>query len=252
MSKWVWKGLQTGVVTSGYPEQTEKASGISPGFPSPEQDAPEAEDAESVCPAQAFHREKDRLLFDRSRCLHCFRCVRNESAQVAWEPGFEWAEIADSVKQPARAFRHSLHIRVIDAGDCGACLNEVHALNNPFYNMHRLGFFITPSPRQADVLLVVGPVTDHMKVPLQKAYAAMPEPKWVVAAGVCALSGGVFGGGVFSGSGVESVIPVDLRIPGCPPPPLAIIHGLLALCGRKTAPVFAKKPAEHEQKGTAE
>ncbi len=89
-------------------------------------------------------------------------------------------------------FRRSIHVLVVDAGDCGACLNEVKQLNNPYYNMHRLGFFITPTPRHADVLLVVGPVTDHMRAALKKIYDAMPTPKRVVAVGACALSGGVF------------------------------------------------------------
>ena len=125
-----------------------------------------------------------------------------------------------------------MHIRVVDAGDCGACLNEVKLLNNPFYNMHRLGFFITPTPRQADILLVVGPVTDHMETPLLKTYEAMPEPKRVMAVGTCALSGGIFGPGFACGSGVSDILPVDMEIPGCPPPPLAILHGLLVLSGR--------------------
>jgi len=127
-----------------------------------------------------------------------------------------------------------MHIRVVDAGDCGACLNEINLLNNPFYNMHRLGFFITPTPRQADILLVVGPVTDHMKTALLKAFDAMPTPKRVMAVGACALSGGVFESGFVTGGGVADLLPVDVEIPGCPPPPLAILYGLLVLTGRKT------------------
>ena len=100
------------------------------------------------------------------------------------------------------AFKRSIHICVVDAGDCGACLNEVKQLNNPYYNMHRLGFFITPSPRHADVLLVVGPVTDHMRVALKKIYDAMPTPKRVVAVGACALTGGVFAESFVCANGV--------------------------------------------------
>ena len=104
----------------------------------------------------------------------------------------------------------------MDAGDCGACLNEVKQLNNPYYNMHRLGFFITPSPRHADVLLVVGPVTDHMKFALKKVYDAMPTPKRVVAVGACALSGGVFAESFVCAKGVADVLPVDVEVPGNP------------------------------------
>jgi len=130
-------------------------------------------------------------------------------------------------------FSRSIHILVVDAGDCGACLNEVRHLNNPYYNMHRLGFFITPTPREADVLLVVGPVTDHMRVPLQKAYDAMPTPKRVIAAGACALSGSVFGPSFVCGSSVRDLLPVDVEVPGQPPPPLAILHGLLVAVSRR-------------------
>jgi Ni,Fe-hydrogenase III small subunit len=99
--------------------------------------------------------------------------------------------------------------------------------------MHRLGFFITPSPRHADVLLVVGPVTDHMQVALKKIYDAMPTPKRVVAVGACALTGGVFAGSFVCANGVADVLPVDVEVPGNPPPPLAILHGLLVAVGRK-------------------
>ena len=99
--------------------------------------------------------------------------------------------------------------------------------------MHRLGFFITPTPRNADVLLVAGPVSDAMRDPLRKTYEAMPPPKRVVAIGACAISGGVFGPSYASAAGVKDIIPVDVIVPGCPPPPLAILHGLLLVAGRK-------------------
>ena len=138
-----------------------------------------------------------------------------------------------------QAYEQSLHIMVVDAGDCGACLHEVKQLNNPFYNMHRLGMFFTATPRTADVLLVVGPVTENMRVPLLKTYEAMPDPKRVLAVGACAVSGGIFGQTFVSAGGAASVVPVDLEIPGDPPPPLAILHGLLVVTGRKA-------PAGHD------
>jgi Ni,Fe-hydrogenase III small subunit len=99
--------------------------------------------------------------------------------------------------------------------------------------MHRLGFFITPSPRHADVLLVVGAVTDHMKLALQKVYDAMPTPKRVLAVGTCALTGGVFADSFVCSKGLADVLPVDVEVPGQPPPPLAVLHGLLVAVGRK-------------------
>jgi formate hydrogenlyase subunit 7 len=132
---------------------------------------------------------------------------------------------------------------VVDAGDCGACLNEVKQLNNPYYNMHRLGFFITPTPRHADVMVVVGPVTDHMRIVLQKIYDAMPMPKRVLAVGACAVSGGVFAGSFVCAKGLAGVLPVDVEVPGHPPPPLAILHGLLVAVGRKTSASLVSPPA---------
>jgi formate hydrogenlyase subunit 7 len=105
-------------------------------------------------------------------------------------------------------------------------------LNNPFYNLHRLGIFFTASPRAADVLLVTGPVTHAMRAPLLATYEAMPDPKWVIAAGTCAVSGGVSGGNYACGSGLDGVLPVDVYLPGCPPNPAAIIHALLLIVGR--------------------
>ena len=157
------------------------------------------------------------------------------------EQTYEWGTIRDGQHEFGQPFERSIHICVVDAGDCGACLNEVKQLNNPYYNMHRLGFFITPSPRHADVLLVVGPVTDHMKFALKKVYDAMPTPKRVVAVGACALSGGVFAESFVCAKGVADVLPVDVEVPGNPAPPLAILHGLLVAVGRKAPAAWANQ-----------
>ncbi len=145
------------------------------------------------------------MTVDYRRCVHCYRCLRDVAEPLAWEQSYEWAAATERGAFAALgpAFARSIHIAVVDAGDCGACLNEVKQLNNPYYNLHRLGFFITPSPRHADVLLVVGPGTDHMRHALRKVYDAMPTPKRVVAVGACALSGGVFGPSFLCGAGVE-------------------------------------------------
>ncbi|MGC8625804.1 MAG: NADH-quinone oxidoreductase subunit B family protein, partial [Phycisphaerae bacterium] len=129
-------------------------------------------------------------------------------------------------------FKKSLHIRLVDSGSCDAVMQEIKQLAKPYYNMHKLGFFITPTPRHADVLMVTGPVTSHMRLALKKTYDAMPGPKWVIAVGNCAISGCVFAPSFMSVGAVSNVIPVDVQVPGCPPPPLAILHGLLLLTGR--------------------
>ncbi len=139
---------------------------------------------------------------------------------------------ADFHRRVQRLFHGSLHIRHVDAGSCNACESEIKMLSSPFYDMHRLGMFITPSPRHADLLLVTGPVTQAMKDPLLRTYEAMPDPRLVVAVGACACSGGIFGPGAFTLGGLENVLPVDVFIPGCPPTPLTLIHGLLLALGR--------------------
>jgi Ni,Fe-hydrogenase III small subunit len=141
------------------------------------------------------------------------------------------AEPATGV-QARRPFRRSLHVRHVDAGSCNGCESELQALNNPFYNLHRLGIFFTASPRFADLLLVTGPVTNAMLEPLRATYEAMAEPRWVVAVGTCAVSGGIAEGGYAAGHGLDGVIPVDVYLPGCPPNPAAIIEALLMFLDR--------------------
>jgi len=140
------------------------------------------------------------------------------------------AELATRVDQTARQrLGRSLAIRQVDAGSCNGCELEIHALNNAFYDLERFGFHFVASPRHADVLLVTGPVTVNMKEALERTYAATPDPKWVVAVGDCGRDGGVFAGSYACVGGVAEVIPVDLHIPGCPPSPMQLLEGLLAL-----------------------
>lgn len=130
-----------------------------------------------------------------------------------------------------RRFAGSLAIREVDAGSCNGCELEVHALNNPYYAVERFGVHFVASPRHADVLLVTGPVSRHMEAALRRTYEATPSPKWVIAAGDCACTGGEFGVSYASCGAVANVIPVDLKIPGCPPTPYQLLLGLRALIG---------------------
>ena len=123
----------------------------------------------------------------------------------------------------------SLSIRHVDAGSCNGCELEIHALSNAFYDLERLGLRFVASPRHADVLTVTGPVTKNMREALLRTYNATPDPKWVVAIGLCAVDGGVFAGSYAVVGGVKDVIPVDLHIRGCPPSPTEILKGLIAL-----------------------
>lgn len=140
------------------------------------------------------------------------------------------AELAKSLERNARRrLGRSLSIREVDAGSCNGCELEIHALSNAFYDLERFGLHFVASPRHADVLLVTGPVTKNMRQALERTYHAMPDPKWVVALGDCALDGGIFAGSYAVAGGVSDVVPVDLHIRGCPPPPVAILKGLIAL-----------------------
>src|SRR5438067_11504149 len=123
----------------------------------------------------------------------------------------------------------SLSIRAVDAGSCNGCELEIHALNNPFYDLERFGLKFVASPRHADVLLVTGPVTQNMREALERTYQATPDPKWVVAVGDCARDGGIFAGSAACVGAVSAVLPVDLHIAGCPPSPTALLRGLRAL-----------------------
>jgi Ni,Fe-hydrogenase III small subunit len=130
-----------------------------------------------------------------------------------------------------RRFRRSLAIRQVDAGSCNACELEIHAVNNSLYNCERFGIHFTASPRFADMLLVTGPVSHNMEIALRRTYDATPAPKLVVAVGDCGCTGGIFGESYASLGGVDRVIPVDARIPGCPPTPTAILQGILKAIG---------------------
>ena len=126
-----------------------------------------------------------------------------------------------------RLLGRALAIRHVDAGSCNGCELEIHALNNPYYNLEGLGMRFVASPRHADMLLVTGPVSRNMEQALKIAYEATPDPKLVVAVGHCGTGDGIFGENYATCGRVANVIPVDVAVPGCPPPPLAILQGIL-------------------------
>ena len=145
------------------------------------------------------------------------------------------AELAGKVDRAAhRRLGRSLSIREVDAGSCNGCELEIHALNNAFYDLERFGLHFVASPRHADVLMVTGPVTKNMREALERTYNSTPDAKWVVAVGDCAANGGIFAGSYAVAGGVKDVIPVDLHIRGCPPRPLQLLQGLLALIEKQS------------------
>lgn len=255
MAFWTFLGLAKGKATTEWPragaDDGQKGVLGMPRF-QPEFCVAECEDCASACVTHAItpagsERDGSPLDIDYGRCIACQLCVEAcptdaMTSSFDWAFGVQsredlkWTETSeglhDHLEHAFGAFRRSLHIRHVDAGSCNGCESELQALNNPFYNLHRLGIFFTPSPRFADLLLVTGPVTHAMQDALRATYEAMPEPKWVMAVGTCAVSGGVAEGGYACGHGLDGVIPVDLYLPGCPPNPAALIEALLMFLGR--------------------
>lgn len=250
MALWTLFGLAAGKATTAWPREggNDGQDGL---LGMPRYDPGACRDGcgecASVCPTRAIEARDGGLAVDYGRCIVCQLCTE-VCPTGAMEPSGDWAfgvrdrrdlvwsEEARRVEarhSPERgAFKRSLHIRHVDAGSCNGCESELQALNNPFYNLHRLGIFFTASPRFADLLLVTGPVTVAMREPLRAAYEAMPEPRWVMAAGTCAVSGGMSGGNYACGTGLDGVLPVDLYLPGCPPNPAAIMEALLMFLDR--------------------
>jgi Ni,Fe-hydrogenase III small subunit/NAD-dependent dihydropyrimidine dehydrogenase PreA subunit len=201
-----------------------------------------------VCPTGAVSGHGAKLSLDLGKCLFCGECeaacatgairfsadhrlaVRQRRDLVLSGEEIRLAQALD--KQSLRLFGRSLRLRQVSAGGCNACEADANVLTTLAFDLGRFGIEFTASPRHADGLLITGPVTANMLGALQKTYAAVPAPKFVVASGACALSGGPYAGHAQTHDGVEPALKVDLFIPGCPPHPYTILDGLLRFLGR--------------------
>jgi Ni,Fe-hydrogenase III small subunit len=167
-----------------------------------------------------------------------FKLVRQiASVGIATEPAPADAGALEAATSEIHAeilaiLGRALAIRQVDAGSCNGCELEIHALNNPYYNVEGLGIKFVASPRHADMLLVTGPVARNMELALRRTFDATPAPKLVVALGDCGCTGGIFGESYASCGRVANVIPVDVAVPGCPPPPIEILRGILVAVRR--------------------
>lgn len=201
-----------------------------------------------ACPTDAI-RVKGGVTLDLGRCLFCTDCqeacpegaitysnehrlaVRNrDDLLIDGGPGYERAAAIDAKSR--RIFGRSLQLRQVSAAGCNACEADINVLATVVFDLGRFGIHIVASPRHADGLIITGPVSQNMRLALEKTYAATPGPKFVIAVGACAISGGPFGGHEEQNNGCGEIVPVDLYIPGCPPHPLTILDGILRLLGR--------------------
>lgn len=200
-----------------------------------------------ACPTDAITTD-GAMKMDLGRCLFCTDCMDacpeeaiqyTEDFRLATRTRDELVfdgraiKLANALEEKSRKlFGRSLQLRQVSAGGCNGCEADVNVLGTIVFDLGRFGIHIVASPRHADGLIITGPVTDNMKLALQKTYAATPAPKIVIAVGACAISGGPFVDNPEQNNGIEGILPVDLYIPGCPPHPMTILDGLLRLLGR--------------------
>jgi Ni,Fe-hydrogenase III small subunit/ferredoxin len=260
---WALRGLREGIVTTGYPK---KADGYGAKFkssvsvlgagtdPSPREQpmsGGRGSGPSSRCPTGAIEENRGEVALDRGRCILCGRCVETRPGRFVFESSPEIAvvdrehlvvpgrvesdeevtRVRAELRSRVRALRRSVHVRHLDAGSDGSEEWEVAALLNPVYDVQRLGIFFTASPRHADLLLVTGTGTSGMEGPLRTTYEAMPGPKVVLAAGTDAISGGLIHPSYVTRAGISSIVPVDVFVPGSPPSPFSLLHGILLAIG---------------------
>lgn len=247
---WIPRGIRDGIVTSRYPREVD---GYGPEFRGSIEvsrssaTTSELVDASLACPTGAISIRDGEAALDRGACILCGRCTQLLPAVFQFSSNFEISTrqrgalvvpvmresdaAIDAVQHElaarVKSLRRSIHIRHVDAGSDGSDEWEIAALTNPVYDVQRLGIYFTASPRHADVLLVSGIGALGMIGPLQQTYEVMPHPKVVIAAGVDAVSGGLFHSSYAGRGGVSSSVPVDVFVPGSPPSPFGLLYGIL-------------------------
>ncbi len=256
------RSLRTGVVTLRYPDRPAEVPARHRGAPRPVAGRPFdalPEPGSCLTGAISLDPAAGRCGFDAARCIRCGRCAEaGDGGAVELGHEVEVAArsraglVAEAGRGPdgglvplppappaagverglRRTLGRSLALRHLDAGSCNACDWELTALLNPVHDVRRLGIDFVASPRHADGVIVTGPVTRNLETAVRRTWEAVPDPRIVIAVGTCACSGGIVGRGYASAGGAGEVLPVDAFVPGCPPRPEAILHGILLALGR--------------------
>jgi Ni,Fe-hydrogenase III small subunit len=233
--------LQQGHRTVPYPAEE-------PTLPDRFRGLPVLDSSKCACPTTALSIDDKGLRLDLGRCLFCTDCAQacpegaihyTQDYRLATRRREDLVMQGDALKlaqaldeKTRRLFGRSLKLRQVSAGGCNGCESDLNVLNTVVFDLGRFGIQFVASPRHADGLIVTGPVTENMRTALLETYAAVPPPKLVIAVGACAISGGPFLDNPEVHNGCDSLLPVDLYIPGCPPHPMTILHGLLQLLGK--------------------
>ncbi len=235
--------IEQGNKTSKYPKEKVSLPKNYRGLPKINFDCSKeiVEECAENCPQDAINVENKSI--DLRKCIFCGECERVSKGEfVKFTQKFEMGTTNENdliidgknkiieiehIKEIKKLFGGSLSLRVISAGGCNACESDINVLNTPVFDLSRFGINFAASPRHADGLLIVGPVTKSMVYALKKAYEAIPNPKVVIASGTCALSGGVFRDNKEQLNGVKNLFKVDLFVPGCPPHPMTLLHALI-------------------------